>query len=283
MDSVDCNNMFKYLSFETLNSAGIPAVVLLAVFCLCGCGEPVPPPPTEKAELVSRFFASFNNKDVKSAMRQGVKLRSLDKHNENIIRLVEIQQCNAYVEAAQKKLNSGDVNGAIAILRKGVRLYPENVSLREMLPRVRQLRNAAKLIRGMKNASTSISMRSALTAAKIGLSLNTTPALQKFFEQYEKKITAAEVKEKAGMYITIFRKAMKQKQERKPQKKKLNGKKPNRKKPLKNRIFRKNLRQKRKCRKNPNFPPLIKSETVECFSALGSVPLCMGSSSDSIA
>ena len=212
MDSVDCNNMFKYLSFETLNSAGIPAVVLLAVFCLCGCGEPVPPPPTEKAELVSRFFASINNKDVKSAMRQGVKLRSLDKHNENIIRLVEIQQCNAYVEAAQKKLNSGDVNGAIAILRKGIQLYPENVSLREMLPRVRQLRNAAKLIRGMKNAATSISMRSALTAAKIGLSLNTTPALQKFFEQYEKKIAAVEAKEKAE--AEAREKAAKEKAER---------------------------------------------------------------------
>lgn len=212
MDSVDCSNMLKYLSFETLNSAGIPAVVLLAIFCLCGCGEPVPPPPTEKAELVSRFFASINNKDVKSAMRQGVKLRSLDKHNENIIRLVEIQQCNAYVEAAQKKLNSGDVNGAIAILRKGIQLYPENVSLREMLPRVRQLRNAAKLIRGMKNAATSISMRSALTAAKIGLSLNTTPALQKFFEQYEKKIAAVEAKEKAE--AEAREKAAKEKAER---------------------------------------------------------------------
>jgi lipopolysaccharide biosynthesis regulator YciM len=130
-------------------------------------------------------------------MRQGVKLRSLDKHNENIIRLVEIQQCNAYIEMAQKKLNSGDVDGAISVLRKGVQLHPENVTLREMLPRVRQLRNAKKLIRGMKSATTSIAMRSALTAAKIGLSLNTTPALQKYFDRYEKRIEAVEVKEKA--------------------------------------------------------------------------------------
>lgn len=197
MDPVDRGNMFKYFLLKTLNFTGIPAVVLLTTFCLCGCGEPVPPPPTEKAELVTRFFASINSKDVNSAMRQGIKLRSLDKHNENIIRLVEIQQCNAYVEAAQKKLNSGDVNGAIAVLRKGVQRYPENVSLRETLPRIRQLRNASKLIRGMKTAATSIAMRSALTAAKIGLSLNMTPALQKYFDQYEKKIAAAEVKEKA--------------------------------------------------------------------------------------
>ena len=189
--------MFTHFTLETLKSAGMSAAVLWAAFCLSGCGEPVPPPPTEKAELVTRFFASINNKDVNSAMRQGVKLRSLDKHNENIIRLVEIQQCNAYIEMAQKKLNSGDVDGAITVLRKGVQLHPENVSLREMLPRVRQLRNAHKLIRGMKTARTAVAMRSALTAAKIGLSLNTTPALQKHFDQYEKRIVAAEVKEKA--------------------------------------------------------------------------------------
>ena len=192
MDSVDCSNMLKYLSFETLNSTGIPAVVLLAIFCLCGCGEPVPPPPTEKAELVSRFFASINNKDVKSAMRQGVKLRSLDKHNENIIRLVEIQQCNAYVNAAQKAVNAGDINKAVAVLRQGVTQYPDNVTLRELLPRVRQLRNARSLLEGMKKASNSIAMRSALTAARIGLYINTTPALNRYFDQYEKKILEVE-------------------------------------------------------------------------------------------
>ena len=163
----------------------------------CGCGEPVPPPPTERAELVARFFASISNKDVQAAMRQGVKLRSLDKHNENIVRLVEIQQCNAYMETAQKLINSGDINGAVKILRKGVLQHPENVTLRQTLPRVRQLRNAVKLIGGMKKASNSIAMRSALTAAKIGLSQNSTPELQKFFARYEKKIAAAEVKEKA--------------------------------------------------------------------------------------
>ena len=189
--------MFEHLTLKLLKSTGMPAGVLLTVFCLCGCGEPVPPPPTEKAELVTRFFTSISSKDVNSAMRQGVKLRSLDKHNENIIRLVEIQQCNSYIETAQKKLNSGDVDGATTVLRKGVQLHPENVALREMLPRVRQLRNAKKLIRGMKSATTSIAMRSALTAAKIGLSLNTTPALQKYFDQYERRIEAVEVKEKA--------------------------------------------------------------------------------------
>ena len=191
--------MFKYHPLKTLNLTEMPAVFLpvLLVFCLCGCGEEAPPPPTEKAELVTRFFTSISNNDVNSAMRQGVKLRSLDKHNESIIRLVEIQQCNAYIEEAQKKLNSGNIDGAISVLRKGVQLNPENVALREMLPRVRQLKNAKKLIRGMKTASTSIAMRSALTAAKIGLSLNMTPALQAYMVQYEKRITAAEVKEQA--------------------------------------------------------------------------------------
>lgn len=187
-------DLLKILTGFRLNNA-LPA--LIAAYYLCGCGDPAPQPPTEKAELVARFFASIDNKDVNAAMRQGVKLRSLDQHNENIIRLVEIQQCNAYIEAAQKKVNTGDIQGAITVLRKGVRLYPENIALREMLPRVRQLRNAQALLEGMRNATTSIAMRSALTAAKIGFSLNITPALQKYFAQYEKQISAAEIREEA--------------------------------------------------------------------------------------
>ena len=187
-------NLLKNLPEFSLNIL-LPAFI--AVCCFCGCGDPVPPPPTEKAELVIRFFSSIDNKDVNAAMRQGVKLRSLDNHNENIIRLVEIQQCNAYIEAAQKRVNTGDIQGAINILRKGVRQHPENIALREMLPRVRQLRNANALLESMKNATNSIAMRSALTAAKIGFSLNTTPALQKYFAQYEKQISVAEIREKA--------------------------------------------------------------------------------------
>ena len=64
---------------------------------LPGCGRKAPPPPTERMELVARFFESVKNNDSSAAMRQGVKLRSLDRHNESIARLVEIQQCNSYI------------------------------------------------------------------------------------------------------------------------------------------------------------------------------------------
>ena len=186
--------MFEYFSIKKTESV-LCAAVLAAI--LCGCGEPVPPPPTERAELVARFFSSISNKDVKAAMRQGIKLHSLDKHNENIIRLVEIQQCNAYISSAQKLINAGNISGAIDVLRQGVKQHPDNVTLREMLPRVRQLRNAVKLLNGMKKATSSIAMRSALTAAKIGLAANSTPKLQKYFAEYERKITATEIQEKA--------------------------------------------------------------------------------------
>ena len=186
--------MFEFFSIKK-NESVLCAAVFAVV--LCGCGEPVPPPPTERAELVARFFSSISNKDVKAAMRQGIKLHSLDKHNENIIRLVEIQQCNAYISSAQKLINAGNISGAIDVLRQGVKQHPDNVTLREMLPRVRQLRNAVKLLNSMKKASSSIAMRSALTAAKIGLAANSTPTLQKYFEEYERKITATEIQEKA--------------------------------------------------------------------------------------
>jgi len=166
------------------------------LFLLPGCGRQAPPPPTERMELVARFFASVKSRDFNAAMRQGVQLHALDSHNENITRLVEIQQCNAYVSAAQKMVNSGDIPGAVAVLEKGVKRYPDNITLREILPKVRQLRNAKNLINGMRQASNSIAMRSALTAAKIGLAANETPALRNYFASYERKIIAVERQEK---------------------------------------------------------------------------------------
>lgn len=170
----------------------LPVLTGILTLLFAGCSDEPPPLPTGRAELVIRFFQSVKNNDVNSAMRQGIKLRSLDKHNENIVRLVEIQQCNAYINEAQKAVNSGDINKAVAVLRQGVTQYPDNVTLRELLPRVRQLRNARSLLEGMKKASNSIAMRSALTAARIGLYVNTTPALNRYFDQYEKKILEVE-------------------------------------------------------------------------------------------
>lgn len=177
---------------KTAALCGAVAVLLL----LPGCGRQAPPPQTERMDLVARFFASVKSRDFNAAMRQGVKLRSLDGHNENIARLIEIQQCNAYVGTAQKMVNSGDIRGAIAVLEKGVRRYPDNIALREILPRVRQLRNARNLIIGMEQASNSIAMRSALTAAKIGLAANETPALRRYFTSYGHKLAAVERQEK---------------------------------------------------------------------------------------
>jgi hypothetical protein len=111
---------------------GTAAVLLL----LPGCGRQAPPPPTERMELVARFFASVKSRDFNAAMRQGVQLHALDSHNENIARLVEIQQCNAYVSTAQKMVNAGNIPGAIAVLERGVKRYPDNITLREILPKV---------------------------------------------------------------------------------------------------------------------------------------------------
>ena len=179
-----------------------PVLRISAVFIpaalFCGCGRQAPPPPVERAELVERFFKSIENNDVDTAMRQGIKLRAIDNHNENVVRLVEIQQCNAFIVSAQKKINSGDIRGAVTILQQGVKQYPDNVTLRNLLPKVRQLRNARSLIAGMQRASNSIAMRSALTAAKIGLSLNHSPALLDWFARYEKKTAQLEKLEKAA-------------------------------------------------------------------------------------
>ena len=188
-------NFYKHPACSGRTAAVVSGAVA-ALLLLPGCGKQAPPPPTERLDLVARFFASVKSRDFNAAMRQGVKLRSLDSHNENIARLVEIQQCNAYVGTAQKLVNEGDIRGAVSVLEKGVKRYPDNITLREILPRVRQLRNAKNLINGMRQASNAIAMRSALTAARIGLAANETPALRRYFAAYEKQIAEVEKQEK---------------------------------------------------------------------------------------
>ncbi|MBO5899968.1 MAG: hypothetical protein J6Q80_04465 [Lentisphaeria bacterium] len=143
-----------------------------------------------------RFFASMRKGDHASAVQQGVKLYALDKSQEAVIQLVMLEQANQYVEEAQKALNSGDLNRALSVLSEGMKKYPENMALPQHYRRVRQLRNVKALIEAMERAKNSASMSASLTAARIGLAANSTPELEAYFKEYEKRIEEVRKNEK---------------------------------------------------------------------------------------
>ena len=163
---------------------------------ISGCKKPHPAPPTASTELLVRFFGSMRKGDHKSAVQQGIKLYAIDNTQETIIQLVMLEQANQFVVQAQSSLNTGDLKGALAALKAGMKAYPENRTLPHYYRRVLQLRNVNALLDAMDSADKASSMSAALTAARIGLAANTTPELEKHFAAYEKKIKKLSSQEK---------------------------------------------------------------------------------------
>jgi len=160
-----------------------------------GCSRKRVKPPMERNDLVIRFFQNISNGNNEAAAVEARKLRAMDTSNDYVDLLISIQESNAYINRAQKCLNSGNVDGAIAALTEGSKKYPNNSALRQMLGRAKQLRNAPKLFDAMRKADTASAMEAALTAAMTGLSDNTSPKLAAYFRAYEQKIAAAKVAE----------------------------------------------------------------------------------------
>ncbi len=172
----------------------LPAMLLFAAGCSKAESTDA---PLERNELVIRFFDSIRNGNSEAAAIQGKKIYELDSDNDYVINLVTIQESNRFIRQAQKRLNSGDILGAIEELSAGRKLYPANTALRRMHARLRQLRNAPRLFEAMRRAGSPASMTAALTAAMTGLSDNLSPELTAYFREYEQRIAQLEQAEKS--------------------------------------------------------------------------------------
>jgi len=186
--------VFMTASHAWFRRAAAVAAAAGALFA-SGCDRH-PAPPLERTDLVLRFFRSIRNGDFQSAARQGDKIHQLDNYNTAVKRLVAIQEGNSYIRRAQEALNRGDIAAARAALEEGCRHFPGNRNLMMLAAKVRQLRNAEKLLANMKKAKSSSAMSAALTAATIGLSANLTPKLKTYFSFYESEIARVEAKER---------------------------------------------------------------------------------------
>lgn len=161
------------------------ALALLAASAGCSKHQE---PPMERLDLVSRFFRSVRNGDFEAAARQGRKLYAMDSNNAFLLHLVTIHESNVFLRNAQRALNGGNVEKALAILDEGCRRYPENRTLNMYRTRVFQLRNAKKLMRDMELAQSAAAMSASLTAAHTGLGANMSPQLAAYFKRYEARI-----------------------------------------------------------------------------------------------
>lgn len=169
----------------------ISALVLISA----GCSKHRPL-PTERLDLVSRFFRSVRHGDFEAAAQQGRKIYDLDHNNGFMLHLITIHESNVFLRKAQKALNAGDLESALRIMDAGCRRYPENRTLNMYRTRVFQLRNAKKLLRDMARAQSSAAMSASLTAATTGMGTNMSPRLAAYFRSYEARIAKVAERER---------------------------------------------------------------------------------------
>lgn len=164
---------------------------------LCGCSEPHRTPPLEQMELTARFFRNVQANRSEQAIRQGKKLQMLMPDSSYISSLVALQEANDTIALVQEKIERGQINDALALIREGRRKHSGNRTFSQGYPKVFQLRNAEKLFRALPRAKNSSSMRGARIALRSGLSLNLTPELEKYLSDYELRGAALAAREKA--------------------------------------------------------------------------------------
>ena len=172
--------------------------VMMLVLC-SGCGNEHPAPPLEQMELTARFFRSIENKQNEVAVRQARKLQTLLPDAADIDQLTVILESNDTVIEIQRLIDKGNIVQALKLIREVRRKHRSNRTFNDVYPKISQLRTAERIFRGLKRAKSSSAMRSARIAAQAGLSLNMTPELERFLNDYELRGAAIAAKEKADI------------------------------------------------------------------------------------
>lgn len=165
----------------------LPAALVLSAIC-CGCSRETPAPPLERNDLTVRFFRSLRNNSGEAAALQAQKLYAMEKRNYFLLNLIAVQQANECTREAQKHLNAGNLAAAIKAIDKGLSLFPGNRELLKHQDKLRKLLHAEKLFLAMNAAPNPAAMNSALIAARNGLSGLDSPALEKYFKEYQTRI-----------------------------------------------------------------------------------------------
>ncbi len=164
---------------------GLGRFFCAAALCcgMCGCGEPddkEQAPPIEGLQLVDRMFGNMEKRDFSVAAVQYRKLMSNRDQIDPIALLMEqIIITNGVVTEAQKKLDAGDLDGALLYARDAKRLNPLNQEIDAMLNDLQYVAALRGAVAGVRSAQTSASLTQALTGLDTLLAADKRAALLK--------------------------------------------------------------------------------------------------------
>ena len=174
------------------------AVGLLAA---AGCGDrgvPRGASPTERNRLLIRLFTSMEKHDPVSAAAQAAKVRALDPGNSYFAWIIERQECNQAVQAAQRALDANDLAKAEELLLEARRRHPLNHAVAEDLQKVRDLVALRQAVRAFRAAAAPADREQALkTIAPLAERLQDRAFMATVAEQ-RKRLSAAAAPKRSG-------------------------------------------------------------------------------------
>ncbi|MDD4816757.1 MAG: hypothetical protein PHI85_02160 [Victivallaceae bacterium] len=140
-----------------------------AICCgICGCGDPDDSdqaPPIEGLQLVDRMFGNMDKHDFPVAAAQYRKLISTRDHIDPIALLMEqIITTNSVVLETQKRLDSGDFDGALLYAKDAKRLNPLNQEIDAMLGDLQYAAALRSAVAGVRSAQTATALSANLAA-----------------------------------------------------------------------------------------------------------------------
>ena len=145
-------------------------IILLKILCAAGlfaaggCEDRTPKgaSPVERNRLLIRLFASMDKNDPASAAAQAAKVRALDPGNAYFAWIIEQQECNQAILAAQKALNADQPEKAEEVLTAARKRHPMNHALAEDLQKVRDMIALRRAIREFRAAKSPAERESSL-------------------------------------------------------------------------------------------------------------------------
>ena len=147
--------MKAFRIFQTL-------AAILATAALGGCGgDTAPPPPTGRSKLVLAALDAMDAKNHELALRKIARLRTLAPSNVFLANLEIAETNNAILADAQKRIDDGSLQEALAVVDNGIREHGRHDTLMTARKKLAVAAKVEQLLKMFENPRDSDTLRAA--------------------------------------------------------------------------------------------------------------------------
>lgn len=146
---------------------------LIAIIPSCSKNSNIPEPPHLKTQLVSELFAALRQENWEAALGKINRIREISPDDAALSGIEIITKNNLTIQESQKKLDKGDIEGAIKIINDFTEKNGQTVELRDAIRELNTLKEIRTLTESVADEEDSI--RLAYSTAKLNKAISNYP------------------------------------------------------------------------------------------------------------